>query len=64
MKMEYKRCFTKRLDGKWDWNVPVWQTPAGMFADCVIKSPEGKLFDSKKEAEKNMKKVLKKFEIL
>lgn len=61
--IEHKKAFCKRLDGKWDWDVPVWLTKAGTFADCVIKSPEGKLFDTQKEAAENMKKVLTKLGI-
>lgn len=61
--VSYKKCFCKRLDGKWDWDVPVWLTKAGMFADCVIKSPEGRLFDSQEDAAKNMDEVLKKLGI-
>jgi hypothetical protein len=55
----YEKCFCKRLDEKWVWKAPIWFTKAGMFANCVLKSPEGKVFDTLEEAAKNMKEVLK-----
>lgn len=62
--VEHKKCFTKRLDGKWEWDAPVWLTKAGMFANCVIKSPAGKVFDTKKEAHANLLEVLRKLGII
>lgn len=61
-KIYHRKCFTKRLDRKWDWMVPVW-VGEGTFADCVIKSPEGKLFDSEDDAMVNLTGVLKKLKI-
>jgi len=59
----YKRCFCKRLDGRWEWETPVWLTKVGIFADCVIKSTVGKIFNTQEDAEKDMKKVFKKLRI-
>jgi hypothetical protein len=62
--VEHKKCFCKRLDGKWTWDAPVWLTKAGMFANCVIKSPEGTTFDTQDEAHKNLLEVLGKLGII
>ena len=61
--ISYKTCFTLRLDNKWEWYAVVWLTKRGMFADCIIKSPDGILFDSQADARKNMEIILKKFGI-
>lgn len=61
--LDYKKCFNKQLDGMWTWEVPVWLTKAGMFANCSIKSIEGKLFTSQEEATADMDKVLTKLGI-
>lgn len=61
--MEIKRCFRKRLDGGWDWSAPVFLSRAGMFAECVVQSPEGRSFNSKKEAEADLKEVFRKLKL-
>lgn len=62
--VEYKRCFCKRLDGTWSWDAPVWLTKAGMFANCVIKSPEGTTFETQEKANENLLEVLTKLGII
>ncbi len=62
--VSHKKCLNKTLDGHWEWDAPVWLTKAGMFAECVIKSPEGKKFDTKEQAHENMVDVLKKLGII
>lgn len=56
--MTYRQCINKRLDGRWDWIVPVWFSKVGMFANCVIKCPENSLFESEEKARENMLTVL------
>ena len=62
--IQYNQCFTKTLEGKWTWMVPVWFSKVGMFADCVISSPEGKTFETQALATKHMAEVLGKLEIV
>jgi len=57
--LDYRKCFNRQLDGGWDWTVCIWLTSVGMFADCEIKSPTGRILDTKQEAAENMDKVLK-----
>ena len=60
----HKKCLVKRLDGRWEWDVLVWTTKMGIFADCIVTSPVGKSFETESEAKSNMNKILKKLGIL
>jgi len=62
-KIYHRKCFTKRLGGKWDWEVPVW-VGEGTFADCVIKCRDGKVFDTREAAVSNLIDVLTKLKIV
>ena len=54
----YRKCFTHKLDGKWDWQCPVWFNQ-GMFANAMIKSARD--FDTEVEAAADMEKTMKLF---
>lgn len=56
----YRKTYTHRLDGKWDWSCPVW-FDNGIFASAMITSSQ--YFETKREAIKNMKDSLKLFGI-
>lgn len=60
----HRQCLNKCLDGRWDWAAPVWLTKVGMFANCVIKSPENSLFDTEEKARANMITILTKLGIV
>lgn len=54
----YRKCYTHRLDNKWDWNCPVWFTE-GIFANAMIKS--AREFDTQEEAVADMETTMKLF---
>lgn len=54
----YRKCFTHKLDGKWDWKCPVWFNK-GMFANAMIKSARD--FDTEVEANADMEATMKLF---
>lgn len=54
----YRKCFTHRLDRKWDWNCPVWFTES-IFANAMIKS--AREFDTQEEAVADMEATMKLF---
>ena len=54
----YRKCFTHKLDGKWDWQCPVWFTE-GIFASAMIKSARD--FDTQDEALADMEATMKLF---
>ena len=54
----YRKCFTHKLDGKWDWQCPVWFNQ-GMFANAMIKSTKD--FDTEVEANTDMEATMKLF---
>lgn len=54
----YRKCFTHKLDGKWDWQCPVWFTE-GMFANATIHSTRD--FNTQEEAVADMEKTMKLF---
>ena len=55
---QLKKGLHKQLDGRWTWSVMVWTRKRTMFADCIIKSPEGETFADEGEATVNMNNVL------
>lgn len=55
--IDYRKSFRKNLDNKWTWETFVWVDGA-MYADCVIKSPIGTLFDTRDKAHENLLDVL------
>ena len=54
----YRKCFTHKLDSKWDWQCPVWFNQ-GMFANAMIKSTKD--FDTEVEANTDMEATMKLF---
>jgi hypothetical protein len=54
----YRKCFTHRLDRKWDWQCPVWFTQ-GMFANATIHSARD--FDTQEDAVADMEATMKLF---
>ena len=54
----YRKCFTHKLDGKWDWQCPVWFNE-GIFASAMIKSARD--FDTQIEAVDDMEATMKLF---
>jgi hypothetical protein len=54
----YRKCFTHKLDGKWDWQCPVWFT-VGIFANAMIKSARD--FDTQEDAVDDMDATMKLF---
>lgn len=63
MKVEsFTKCYCKKLNGKWTWELVIWFTP-GMFADCVVKSPDGREFDDMNLADVNMNSIMNSMKI-
>lgn len=56
--IQIKKGIDKSLKGTFTWWCPVWTTKAGLFANCVIKSPPEKTFDSHEEALYNLDETL------
>lgn len=54
----FRKCFTHRLDDKWEWACPVWFNE-GIFAHAIIKGV--KEFDTEEEARTNMDETMKLF---
>ena len=53
---ELKKCFTKRLDGRYSWSLAVWHGK-GFFADYTVHGRG--LFDTKRLANQDMNRVIK-----
>jgi hypothetical protein len=53
-----KVSFTKKLNGRWDWDASVWFGPS-FFAGVVLKSSLD--FETETECREDLNKVLKKF---
>lgn len=55
----YRKSFTHRLDGMWEWSCPVWFSESNIFADATIKCAH--FYETENAAIEGMTETMKKF---